>query len=298
MSYIKLSEHTGYFPGAVNIGFIQNHDRIVLIDTGLDKNSASRVYNELQNEGLTVEAIITTHAHADHYGGNSWFILKFGTPIIASIGEKPFLENPFIEPMYLNAGAIPPAQFNNKFLLGNASPVAETIVKNQNHISLLELDIEVIHLPGHAIDMIGVQLEGVFFCADSLFSTAIIEKHGIPFFIDCKKQRETLNFIDNSLWKWIIPSHGEPAQDSNEMVGFYLDRLIAIESDIVSVAGNGLAEQNIVAEVSRHFAKPITSLQQYALMRTPIISMLQDMEARGLMKQTFENGSPYWKENV
>jgi glyoxylase-like metal-dependent hydrolase (beta-lactamase superfamily II) len=45
-------------------------DGAVLIDAGQDRDQAKRLLRACEAAGLTPCAIINTHAHADHFGGN------------------------------------------------------------------------------------------------------------------------------------------------------------------------------------------------------------------------------------
>ena len=77
MDYVEVSEHTGYIPGAVNIGVLRNGNEVILIDTGLDKDSGRKTRRLLEEHGLQLKAIINTHSHADHFGGNAYYLANF-----------------------------------------------------------------------------------------------------------------------------------------------------------------------------------------------------------------------------
>lgn len=48
------------------IGVVTHGDKALLVDTGLDENLVRKVVNALANEGISVAAVVNTHAHADH----------------------------------------------------------------------------------------------------------------------------------------------------------------------------------------------------------------------------------------
>ena len=67
-----LTEQVGYIPGAVNVGVIRaDGDRYILIDTGLNDTSGKKAVKAIQELGGTIASIVTTHAHADHFGANA-----------------------------------------------------------------------------------------------------------------------------------------------------------------------------------------------------------------------------------
>lgn len=83
---------SAFLTGRLSIGlFIKNND-VVLIDSGIDKQTAKQVDDALHVMQLTPRAIINTHSHADHCGGNAYFQKKYKLDIFATQWEKAFIE--------------------------------------------------------------------------------------------------------------------------------------------------------------------------------------------------------------
>ncbi len=79
-----LTERVGYIPGAVNVGVIRAaDDRFILIDTGLNDTSGKKAVKAIQELGGPVAAIVTTHAHADHFGANATVVKRTGAKVYA-----------------------------------------------------------------------------------------------------------------------------------------------------------------------------------------------------------------------
>ena len=73
----QLSERVWVAPGGVNIGVIFTDDGgAILIDTGLNDTPVRKVLRALATHEREVRAIVTTHGHADHFGGNAFAVKR------------------------------------------------------------------------------------------------------------------------------------------------------------------------------------------------------------------------------
>jgi glyoxylase-like metal-dependent hydrolase (beta-lactamase superfamily II) len=108
MKLRQITPGAYYLPSATNLGVVATPDSgAVLIDTGQDADQARRLLKACEAIGLTPRAIINTHAHADHFGGNEYLSRKTSAPICAPPFEEAFITYPYLEPFYLFSGAHP-----------------------------------------------------------------------------------------------------------------------------------------------------------------------------------------------
>lgn len=75
------------------------------------------------------KAIVNTHSHADHCGGNRYIKERTGATIYASEIESAIIQYPLLEPLYLFSGASPLRDLRNKFLMAQSSSVDHVIKK-------------------------------------------------------------------------------------------------------------------------------------------------------------------------
>ena len=173
----------------INLGLIIQGKECVVIDTGLDKTSGQKIYNLILEHNLELQAIINTHGHADHFGGNQKLVELTKVPVYSSSWEVQFLKTPKLEPFSLFCGVNPPRILQNKFYMAPKSS-GEDIFLHRDFIDYWGLDI--IPLPGHTLGMIGIQREGVFFVGDAYLSEAPLAKHPVPFLMDVDASMKTL----------------------------------------------------------------------------------------------------------
>lgn len=107
----------------------------LVIDPGLEPNL---ILEFLSEQGLTPAAILNTHGHADHIGGNETLKGAFPqTPIITGAGEAALLTD-----ANLNLSA--------PFGMPIVSPPADQLVREGEVLDLAGICLEVLDIPGHS----------------------------------------------------------------------------------------------------------------------------------------------------
>lgn len=115
---------------------LRRDDAAVVVDPG----DAEPVLEYLEAEGLTLKAILNTHHHADHVGGNARLLAKYNVPVFG-----PSREN------------IP----------GIVHKLREG---DEVEVPGLGLQFRVLDVPGHTAGHIAYYGAGLLFCGDTLFS--------------------------------------------------------------------------------------------------------------------------------
>jgi len=106
----------------------------------VDPGDASPVLAYLRREKLELTAILNTHHHADHVGGNAGLLSEFQVPVYGPRRES-----------------IP----NLSYRLGEGDPVS---------VPSLGLEFNVLDIPGHTAGHIAYYGANLLFCGDTLFA--------------------------------------------------------------------------------------------------------------------------------
>jgi hydroxyacylglutathione hydrolase len=104
-----------------------------VIDPGGDE---VKILQEVEKLGLQVEYIIATHGHPDHVCGNRAIKQATGAAIVMHEADALFFENPETRKYFSMLGLEP-------------SPPAEVKVKDGDIIKVGNVELQVIHTPGH-----------------------------------------------------------------------------------------------------------------------------------------------------
>ncbi len=220
---VPLSPGVHSLPGAVNQLVLEDGaGGALIVDTGLDASRGKLLLRVLSARGLTPRAILNTHSHADHYGGNAVIEARVpGIKVFAPPLEEAVLRSPILEPLYL-FGARPPRALQNKFLMGAASNAR--LAPEPGLVKLAGVTLELIEVAGHASMMFAVRVGDVLFAADALFGPEVLEKHPLTFCMDSALQKESARRLGALQGVRVtLPSHGEPTGDLAELARVNLD---------------------------------------------------------------------------
>ena len=146
----QLDGKVFYLPGGVNCAIIKAEDnKAILVDTGQDKDYGRDIKKACESLGLVPAAIINTHSHADHYGGNDYLLRQYpNVPVYAPVFESAILQTPLLEPVYLFNGAKPLPELMSKWLLAKPSRVDYELKAGE--LELHGVKLEIIETSGHA----------------------------------------------------------------------------------------------------------------------------------------------------
>lgn len=293
MELVNISENVAYIPGAVNIGVLKNGERCAVIDTGLDKDSGRNIRKILEAEGLKLEAIINTHSHADHFGGNDYLARNLKAEVYASKIESGIIQNPILEPIYLFHGATPIRNLRNKFVLAKPSPVDYIIEPGK--LEVIGLEIEIVPLPGHCYNQIGVLIDDVLFCADSVFSSRVIEKYRIPVVQDVKNHILSLEKLSETSHKMYVPAHTKPREDIKALVKSNMDCTMSIIADIKRIIVDPKSTEEVTSELCNIYGLDLTVVQQYYLIQMTIMAYLGYIYEEKQSEIVMEKNKLLWK---
>jgi len=289
-----ITEGVAYIPGAVNVGVIINGDKATLIDTGLDRDSGRNIRRLLEAEGIKITAIVNTHSHADHFGGNDYLVRNTGAEVYASSVEAGIIQNPLLEPIYLFHGAAPIRNLRNKFVLAKPSPVHHILETGMTTIE--DRKLMIVPLPGHSFNQIGVLVDDVLFCADAVFSGRVIEKYRIPVVQDVGSHRETLKTLRETSHTLYVPSHTEPTGDITALVDVNLGVVESITSDILGLLDEPKTVSEIQSGLCTGYGLDLDVVQQYYLIHTTLMAYLGHLYEEKTIEIKLEDNTLRWSK--
>jgi glyoxylase-like metal-dependent hydrolase (beta-lactamase superfamily II) len=133
----------------------------LVFDPGLEPDL---ILTFLQKHNLNPAALVLTHGHADHIGGNA--ALKEAYPeatILIGSGDAVMLEDAF-------------ANLSALFGIGLTSPPADRVVREGDQVELAGITLDVLDIPGHSPGHVVYLYQGnpvVVFGGDVLFNGSI-----------------------------------------------------------------------------------------------------------------------------
>lgn len=293
---VPLAERVWVIPGGVNIGVLANAaGQIVLIDTGLNDTSAKKALKVVRDElGGEVVAVLTTHAHADHYGGNATVVKRTSAAIHAPAFDETFLRYPLLQPIFLYGGADPLDTLRGNFLLADPSPV-DAIVQPGFH-EVAGLSVDVIPLFGHSPGQVGYLVGDVFFCADVALPASVLEKYRIPYLYSLTDHLQALETARTVAYRVAVPGHG--AVLNREQLHTLIDANLALATQVSDALLAILAEPRTTEVVQKmlllKFGAPVVDAPSFYLLQPTVLAFLSHLQRQGLVKHEIRDGQSLW----
>ena len=301
MEFRRLGEGVGYFAGPTSCGLVWKGPDALLVDSGLDESAGRKILRHLNAEGLRLVAILNTHYHADHVGGNAFLVARTGARVLAPAAEAEFVRRPVLEPFALYGMASPPPALRNKFLMAEPTPAVEGVAP-ATWRDPLAAGLELVDLAGHSPAQVGLATpDGVLFVGDLFFSAQVLDKHGIPYNADVTAHLGALEraavWAATGRYRWMVPGHG-PACDPGDAL-----RTIEVNrqrvSDLLSLIADMLARPLSVAEIvvglADHYVRLLATPGEYLLVQSAVGACLSHLAERGEVEPVLENNRLLWR---
>jgi hydroxyacylglutathione hydrolase len=122
-------------------------------------DDVKEIIAEAKNNNLQINYIVNTHGHVDHISGNAEMQNATGAKIVAHEDDAIMLTS--------TPGTI------LKMFGAKPSPPADILVKDGDIISVGNVNLKVIHTPGHSPGGISLYSSGYVFTGDTLFVEAV-----------------------------------------------------------------------------------------------------------------------------
>lgn len=286
---IQVAPHTYYIQSPAKIGVVETSDgHVVLIDSGNDKEAGRKVRQHLDRQGWTLDAIYNTHSNADHIGGNAYLAKQTGCALYAPGIEAAFTQHPILEPALLYGG-YPMKALRHKFLLAqesNAQPLTP------EH---LPAGFELIPLPGHFFDMVGLRTpDDVVFLADCLSSQAPLDKYQISYVYDVAAYLDTLERIKEMHATLFVPAHADATDNIAPLAQYNIDKVNEIAGHILDFCAAPHTFEEVLQHLFTSYDLAMT-FEQYALVGSTVRNYLSWLLDSERLSATFTNNRLLWQ---
>jgi glyoxylase-like metal-dependent hydrolase (beta-lactamase superfamily II) len=277
-----------------NIGVIIDGQIGLMVDAGLDYDSARKALRELDARDVIPIAILITHGHADHFGGAGPVAQRTEAQVYAPPFESAFVQFPILEPYFLHGGADPIEELRSKFTL------AEQGAGLPLHLAPGPLDaeginVDVVSLPGHAPNQMGIAYNGTFYCGDAVFPESTLERHPILFCADMDSWLTTLARLPEMSYDHYVAGHGSPVEDIGPLAEATEARLREIRDVTLEAIREPAEPYGVLRTVAAHFDVTFDAPQFFLLSLTTVQAALASLQRAGEAEIVMEDNQVLWR---
>ena len=302
-AFQKLTENIGCFTGNTNVGLVISGPALFLIDSGDCEEDGAALASRIRElfPGKKLKAIINTHGHSDHCGGNLALKEAFGCEVWAPETERIFIENPSV-PLDIYWGGRHPADSNIP-AFREIPPCRVNKSLAEGELDEGEVSFKMISLPGHFYDQLGVIVSDkscgrkVCFMGDAFFGIEMIKKYWIPFMQDPLLFRESICKIEGEDADIFIPSHGNMFDRDKLPPMAEINKLMSLETEVLILRilrrKKAATCEEILKEVA-DFAGLDMKLSQYVLIGSTIRSYISRLYTDGKAMYKMEGNRLLW----
>lgn len=291
INLIQVKGNSFYCDSIFSIGVYIKEKMAVLIDSGISKDVAKEVNKSLMQANIQVVAIINTHCHGDHCGGNAFFQQKYPQlKIFSTETERPFIEDPLMAPICFCGGAAAFEELKKCKPIApqQSSKVTDIITPYEDQKIIIYGEVfEIITLPGHTRGMIAVKTpDNVLYCGDAIFGEETFRKYPILYYTfigdtlnSFKKLRSLIPSVDAT-----IIYHGGVIPNLTTLIDDHEKRILETKNMILSMLHEcPLSLEEITAKFMQTNKIP-DDLVSYTLTKTPIQAYVAELEHEKLIE--------------
>lgn len=291
INLIQVKDNSFYCDSVFSIGVYIQEKMAVLIDSGISKDVAKEVDKSLTQANIQVAAIINTHCHGDHCGGNAFFQQKYpGLKIFSTETERAFIEDPLMAPICFCGGAAAFEELKKCRPIApqQSSKVTDIITPYEDQKIVIYGEVfEIITLPGHTRGMIAVKTpDNVLYCGDAIFGEDTFRKYPILYYTfigdtlnSFKKLRSLISSVDAT-----IIYHGGMIPNLAALIDDHEKRILETKNMILLMLREcPLSLEEITAKIMQINKIP-DDLVSYALTKAPMQAYIAELEHEKLVE--------------
>ncbi len=192
----------------------------VLMDSG-SRYQEQELLETLEQEQVTVRAVIASHAHYDHTGNFRCLKKRYGAELVMSLFDAGISQDPLTLKSTFYSSTSPEIK---KHYTGMVCLADQIILPWQDRVVIGDVEFELIHLPGHTFNQFGIVTpDQVAYLADSIFSEDFLQSTPLIYALDWTNVLASMETLRKLSYPVYVLAHSgvyeelEPLLKANQM---------------------------------------------------------------------------------
>ncbi len=289
-----IRDNVYYLPGASNIGLVVGEDKkAFLIDTGIGQRSGRQLLQILNEQRLKLAAILNTHGHGDHTGGNAYLVERTGTKIYAPLYDAIVLQHPTWGSMCVFGGAEPITELSTPRFA--PQPCTTDVIVVEGELQIAGVTIQVVPLPGHTGSHTGYIVNDVFFTGDILAGEAELANTTISYAYSITKRLDSLERLRHFSCSYYVQGHGPLKSDIADLIERNIAQVMDVLHFIQSYLAQAPAEASeILKAVCEHYKIEMRNIREYYLFYSTLHAYLSHLHNQGQIAYQVKDNHLLW----
>jgi len=299
-NYVKLSACCGYFNTPNATGVVCTSTSVYIIDSGVTPQDGEDIVSAVTElfPGKKIAAVINTHSHNDHSGGNAAIVRLTGAQVWCSREADCILRLPELVG-YLYSGGKPLLEIQEHGRVKSEPCKADKFLK-ETSITCEEITFTFVPLEGHFFGHYGIIADDgekkVYYLGDGFFGKDMLKKAWLPFIYDADAFRKSVQKIESTDCDFYVAAHGGIYTRETVHAAAELNIIVTLEAElkILKLLKEAPMTHEQLLKKILDFAGMKPQLIQYLLIGTTIQSYLSCLHDRGLIKYKLEDNQMLW----
>lgn len=236
-----------------------NESDIIMIDSGIPEDGQGIVAC-LQEAGLNVKAVLTSHKHPDHIGNHLRLRKVFGAKLYMSR----YTASACAEPMNQVESYLGMVSYRKIAGMMKEDLVPDAIIDwRADSLEVEGVRFEILHLPGHAAEHMGfVTPDNVAYLADTVLSRHIVTKLRTSYCTCVELDLQSKEAVSGLNYDRYILAHNEVCDSIEELALLNRDTLQSKADLLASLATDYVTLEELVRRLMIYTGNDMSSIHK------------------------------------
>ena len=278
--------------------YFLNEREIVLLDNGLQIPDGDIIRNIIDENDLSVRAVICSHIHPDHTGNSKMLQNEYHAEVIINYIEDALNANPLTISAIYKVFTPGDAERDCSFLIGKADRV---FMCGDEYVEVDGVRFGLQYLPGHTAGHTAISTpDDVIYLGDALLSGRMLTEPKLLTIMDWAEDLKSKEKIRQMNYSKYVLAHKGIFDDVKDLVDANIKRKDEVCDYILDVLRSKESWTNSEFEIEfwNRFELHAKDLRRNAMYRRNLMNLIEYLVDCGRIERVFSGGTCYYSVSL